>query len=307
MPEGRAGELPCMPGWTEDDHSAALAVYRRSFGTLPHGWPDPSETDVDARAFFESAFVTVAAPEACHFTGYYEPELSGRRASGGRFRHPLYARPDDLALNRRWFSRREITEGDLLAGKELVWLDSAVEVFLAQVQGSVRVRLDDGQTLRLGYAGKNGHDYLSIGQELIRRDEIAAERISADAIRDWCAANPDRVPELLAHNPSFVFFQPLDLPPEMGPIGSAGVPLTTLRSLAADPDHVLPGTPVWVECGPLRALFVAQDTGSAILGPFRADLFCGSGVSAGCMASSLNTHGKMAVLLPRNPTRECKT
>ncbi len=304
MPESRAAELRSLPGWDADDHAAALAVYAGSWPGLGSGWPRLEGRESDPRVFFEQAFLAVAAPGPCHFTGYYEPELPGRRARDGRFRHPLYASPEGLPPDRPWFSRREIVAGDLLAGRELVWLDSAVEAFLAQVQGSVRIRLDDGATMRLGYAGRNGHPYRSIGAELIRRGEVPAESMSADAIRTWCAAHPDRVADLLAHNPSFVFFRPLDLPDDVGPIGSAGVPLTAFRSLAADPDHIPPGAPVWVECGSLHALFVTQDTGSAILGASRADLFCGSGPAAGRVASGLNTLGRMHVLHRRNPLRK---
>jgi membrane-bound lytic murein transglycosylase A len=254
------------------------------------------ETCGDPRSFFESRFIVASRP--CHFTGYYEPELDGRRAADARFCHPLHAAPAGLGDGRIWHSRREIMEGGLLRGLELVWLDSAIEAFLAQVQGSVRVRLEDGSVLRLGFAGRNGHDYRSIGQELIRRGAVAADAISADAIRDWCAAHPGEVAGLLAHNPSYVFFRTLALAPELGPVGSSGVPLTAMRSLAADPAHVPPGSPVWVECGSLRALFVAQDTGSAIKGAGRADLFCGSGAAAGRIASGLNTHGTMHVFRP---------
>ena len=287
--QGRAKSPAGIPGWAAEDHAAAYAVWHL---TAPDTAPVP-----DARRFFETAFD--AEPRPCHCTGYYEPELSGHLTPDARFRHPLYALPPDLPPDRPWFSRAEIAEGDLLAGRELVWLDSAIEGFLAQVQGSVRVRVDNGTVLRFGYAGKNGHPYRSIGQELIRRGEVDQNAMSAEAIRDWCAAHPNRVADLLATNPSFVFFRPLDLPETLGPIGASGVPLTPLRSLAADPDHIAPGTPVWVECGSQQALFIAQDTGSAIKGPGRIDLFCGSGAAAGRMASGLNAQGTIHVLHPK--------
>jgi len=301
MPEPQTAEPAALPGWADDDHAAALIVYRRSWHTLGEGWPDPSGSCGDARSFFAARFEAVVAP--CHFTGYYEPELKGRSTPDARYRHPLYGVPDGLSGSSRWFSRSEIVAGGLLAGKELVWLDSAIEAFLAQVQGSVRVRIEDGRLLRLGFAGRNGHEYRSIGQELIRRGDIAAEDISAEAIRAWCSAHPGRVAELLAHNPSFVFFRRLDLPEGSGPIGSAGVPLTALRSLAVDPAHVAIGAPVWVECGSTQALFIAQDTGSAIRGAARADIFCGSGDLAGQMGSALNRSGRMHVLVPRGGQR----
>ncbi|MCA0271791.1 MAG: MltA domain-containing protein [Proteobacteria bacterium] len=277
-----------LSGWAADDHAAAYAVWQRT--------ANPAEACDDPRGFFESRFKVSSCP--CHFTGYYEPELEGRRRADARFCHPLHAAPAGLGEGQVWHSRREIMAGGLLDGLELVWLASAIEAFLAQVQGSVRVRLEDGSTLRLGYAGKNGQEYCSIGKELIRRGAIAADAISAEAIRDWCAANPGEVAGLLAHNPSYVFFRTLDLAPDLGPIGSSGVPLTAMRSLAADPAHVPPGSPVWVECGSIQALFVAQDTGSAIRGEGRADLFCGSGAAAGRIASGLNTQGTMHVFRP---------
>lgn len=291
------------PGWLDDDHSAALAAYRRTRQLLGPDWPDAPDPSTDARGFFEAQFMVAAAVVPCHFTGYYEPELTGRTRPDARYRHALYAMPDDLPDPGPWFTRRQIVEGDLLAGRELVWLDSAIEAFLAQVQGSVRVRLEDGRLLRFGFAGKNGHDYRSIGQELIRREEIPASAISANAIRAWCAAHPDSVADLLAHNPSFVFFRPLALPEELGPVGSSGVSLSPLRSLAVDPKHITIGAPVWVDCGSIQALFVAQDTGSAIRGPARADIFCGPGDAAGRMASALNAQGRVQVLMPRRGVR----
>ncbi len=299
MSARRRAEPSALPGWADDDHSAALSAYRLSYHKLGPGWPPAPGRTADARAFFEEWFGAVTVPVACHFTGYYEPELTGRSAPDASYCHALYAMPADLPLSGAWHTRREIAAGNLLEGKELVWLDSAIEAFLAQVQGSVRVRLEDGRVLRLGFAGKNGHDYRSIGQELIRRGEIPVDAISADAIRAWCSAHPDEVAGLLEHNPSFVFFRPLDLPRDSGPIGSAGVPLTPLRSLAVDADHIAPGTPVWVEYGSVQALFIAQDTGSAIRGLARADIFCGSGSAAGRMASALNLYGRISILMPR--------
>lgn len=277
-----------LPGWPADDHAAAFAAWRLTSREAPQVR--------DARTFFETRFRAASRP--CHFTGYYEPELSGRLVSDPQFCHALFAPPPDLAVGRPWYSRAEIVAGDLLSGQEIVWLDSAIEAFLAQVQGSARIRLPGGQVLRLGFAAKNGHPYRSIGQELIRRGEIAPDAISADAIRAWCARHPDAVPGLLVENPSFVFFRVLDLPADSGPIGASGAPLTALRSLAADASHVPPGAPVWVECGSIKALFVAQDIGSAIRGPSRADLFCGSGAAAGNLASGLNTRGTMHVFHP---------
>lgn len=288
--------LPALAGWDRDDLAAAFAAFA---ATADRAMPIIGE----ARAFFEAGFHP-GAPMPGLLTGYYEPELPGARAPDARFRHPLYRAPANLgAAAAPWYSRAEIIAGDLLAGNELVWLDSPVEAFLAQVQGSVRVRFADGTCLRLGHGGLNGHPYRSIGQELVRLGAIAADAVSAQAIRDWCAANPDRVAALLDHNPSFAFFRILELPPEAGPLGSAGVGLTPWRSLAVDPAHLPLGTPVWVEgadgTGHGR-LMIAQDTGSAIKGPGRADIFCGSGAAAGRIAGAMRSVGRLTPLWPRN-------
>lgn len=282
-----------LSGWAADDHAAALAVYGASAAPLPPEWPRPDGTA--PRAFFEARFTPVLiGSEPALVTGYYEPEVAGAPARDDVFCHPLHALPPGGCR----FSRAEVVAGDLLAGRELVWLDSAVEAFLAQVQGSVRVRLPDGALRRFGFAGKNGHPYRSIGAELIRRGEVAAEAMSAAAIRDWCARHPGAIADLLNHNPSYVFFRPLDLPEDAGPLGAMGLPLAPGRSIAVDPAHVPLGAPVWLEAGALRALTVAQDTGSAITGAGRADLFCGSGCEAGERAGAMRLSGRLVVLFP---------
>ncbi|MBC7143576.1 MAG: MltA domain-containing protein [Rhodobacteraceae bacterium] len=286
-----------LAGWAEDDHAAALATYALTVDLLGPDWPRP-EGD-DARAFFERHFrpVLIGTPPAL-LTGYYEPEVAGTEAPDDIFRHPLYAPPPDLPADRPWLSRAEIEAGNLLAGRELVWLDSPVEAFLAQVQGSVRVRLADGRVQRFGFAGKNGQEYRSIGAELVRRGEIAAAEMSAGAIRDWCARHPGRVADLLRHSPSFVFFRALDLPEGSGPLGCMGRPVTAGRSLAVDPDHVPLGAPVWVEGDASASLMIAQDTGSAIKGAGRGDLFCGSGAEAGERAGKMRILGRLVTFLP---------
>lgn len=291
---GRRLAYRALPGWAADDHAAAFSAYEVSVGSLPPEWPRPDGTA--PRTFFESRFTPVRIGSGpALVTGYYEPEVTGAPECGDGFRHPLHALP----LGGCRFSRAEIVAGDLLAGRELVWLDSAVEAFLAQVQGSVRVRLSDGTLLRFGFAGKNGHPYRSIGAELIRRGEVAAEGMSAAAIRDWCARHPGAVTDLLNHNPSYVFFRLLDLPAQTGPLGAMGLPLAPGRSVAVDPAHVPLGAPVWLEAGAMRVLAVAQDTGSAITGPGRADLFCGSGREAGEQAGAMRLSGRLVALFPR--------
>lgn len=284
-----------LPGWHRDDHAAAWAAF-----SMP-GAPS-ADPPADPRAWFEARFdpVEVAPAGQAHFTGYYEPELPGARARSARFCAPLHAPPPDLDPETPWHDRATILHGDLLAGHELVWLESPLEAFLAQVQGSLRVRLQEGGTLRLGYAGRNGRPYRSIGAELVRRGVAPPEGMSIAVIRRWCADNPGAVAELLNTNPSFVFFRECDLPEGQGPIGAQGVALSVLRSLAVDPGIVPLGTPVWIDCPGLSPrLMVAQDTGSAIRGAGRGDIFFGSGDAAGLAAGAMNARGRMVALWPR--------
>ncbi|MCC6007921.1 MAG: MltA domain-containing protein [Rhodobacteraceae bacterium] len=302
-------------GWAEDDHEAALAVFLNScrhargeaFAPLCH----LAATGVPARPFFETFFrpVVMRPDDGALFTGYFEPELSGARARSGRYRHPIYRRPPDLPQGQPWATRAEI-EGGLLEGRalEIAWIDDPVEVFFLQIQGSGRVRLSDGARIRVGYGGHNGHPYRSVGQELVRRGLFEAHQVSAQVIRNWVRRNPDEGRALLHTNPSFVFFREIDsLAPEDGPIGAMGLPITTLRSIAVDPAWVPLGAPVWVEKGgarPMRRLMIAQDTGSAIKGAQRGDIFYGTGDDAGREAGHIRDPGRMVVLLPIETARQ---
>ena len=286
-----------LPGWAADDHQAALACYLVTADLLSADWPRAAECP--ARAFFEHAFLPRAITQPALLTGYYEPELEGSPTPTDRFRHPLYAPPEGWAAGCLWHDRTTIEKRDLLAGRELVWLDSALDAFLAQVQGSVRVRLPDGRALRFGFAGKNGHPYSSIGKELIRRGALAETDASIAAIRDWAARHPDQLTGLLRINASFVFFRALDLPAACGPLGSMQRPVTALRSIAVDPDHIPMGAPVWVEWQGKARLMIAQDTGSAIKGPARGDIFFGTGAEAGQLAGALKVEGRLTVLVPK--------
>ncbi|MFN0113568.1 MAG: murein transglycosylase A [Paracoccaceae bacterium] len=265
--------------------------------TRPAGWPEPEAGE--AGAFFRERFVPAGSGEGL-LTGYCEPEFDARTAPDGRFIWPLHQPPPDL--RDPWFTRREMEERNLLDGFEIAWLASPLDAFLAQVQGSVRLRLPGGREMRLGFAGRNGHPYRSIGAELVRRGALAAEAMSLDAIRSWAAGHPSELPELLRHNPSYVFFRELDIAPTLGPVGSAGVPLTADVSVAVDRDHVPLGAPLWlVSEGPdtFNALVIAQDTGSAIVGPGRVDLFLGSGAAACGRAGRLRQRCRVIVLCPR--------
>jgi len=291
-----------------------------------------SADDAAARSFFESSFEFYRATDNGKsnglFTGYYEPELRGAAKPTARYRVPLYARPPDLISadlgefrpelsgqriagrlvgNRLvpFASRAEIESGALQGkGLELLWVDDAVDAFFLQVQGSGRVMMDDGREVRLGYAAANGHLYTSIGAELIRRGALTREEVTMQSIRAWLSANPTEADALMAKNSSFVFFQ---IYSGEGPLGSQGAPLTPGRSLAVDPRFVPMGVPVWLDTrdpvaggAPLRRLVVAQDTGGAIRGPVRGDLFCGAGAAAAERAGRMKEAGQYFLLLPRD-------
>lgn len=294
-----------LRGWAEDDHAAALAAFLVTADLYQTGWNGADAADAgDARRFFEALFlpVLVGNPPAL-FTGYYEPEIAGALQPGAGFDHPLYTIPKDLPSDGPWYSRAEIERQGILAGYELVWLADPVDAFFAQVQGSARIRLRDGRVLRFGHSAKNGHAYRSIGAELVRRGDIAPEAMSAQTIRSWLADHPERLTETLWHNPSFVFFHRLDLPDEAGPLGAMGRPVTAMRSLAVDPDQMALGAPVWIEADgevPIHRLMIAQDTGSAIKGPQRGDIYFGTGPEAGERAGRMKASGRMIALVPRS-------
>ncbi len=175
-------------------------------------------------------------------------------------------------------------------------------MFFLHIQGSGRVRLQDGNLIRVGYGGKNGHNYRSVGQELVRRGVYAAHQVSAQVIRNWVKRNPVEGAELLRHNPSYVFFREVNsVPATRGPLGAMNRSITAMRSIAVDPSYVTLGAPVWIEKGganPLRRLMIAQDTGSAIKGAQRADIFYGTGEEAGLEAGKVRDPGRMMVLMP---------
>jgi len=292
--------------------------------------PDSAQT----RAFFEKWFVPhrlygKGGKPSGLVTGYYEPLLYGSFTPDSRFRWPVYSVPDSLVIidlgdlypeleNRRvrgrlegnrvvpFYSRREIeSDRSLLAGHELLWLDDRDAVFFLHIQGSGRVELPDGSTLGVGYSNQNGHPYVAIGRILLDQGELSRDEISLFTIRQWLDDNPDKADELLFANPSYVFFT-LREEVANGPIGSLNVPLTAQRSIAIDPKVVALGTPIWLQTNvpgnpetPYHRLVIAQDTGGAIKGPLRADLFWGHGEEAERNAGIMKEQGTMVVLLPR--------
>lgn len=263
-------------------------------------------------------------------TGYFEPLIFGSRTRSARYATPLYRRPDDLLIvdladvipelkgkrvrgrldgNRvvPYYSRGEAREAPGLAGHEIAWIDNPLDAFLLEVQGSGRVQLDSGETLRLQYADQNGHPYRSIGRYLADQGVMPLDQVNMPAIRNWLAANPNRVNEVLDSNPSVVFFEESPLAdPTLGPRGAQGLPLTAGRSIAVDPRFLPLGAPLFLATTqpgdgelPLRRLVVAQDTGGAIRGPLRADLFFGFGQAAGTQAGMMKHEGEMWLLWPR--------
>lgn len=291
-----------------------------------------------ARRFFEAQFTPYRLQreaegqyprDAGMITGYYEPLLFGARQPQPAFKVPLYAPPDDLltidlsslypdlkgkTLRGRlqgkkvipYYTRAELDNSPLLNGKELVWVDNPVDAFFLQVQGSGRVQLPDGQTIRMAYADQNGHPYRSVGRYLVDKGELTVEQASAQGIRDWVTAHPDRTREVLDSNPSMVFFREEPIAdPAIGPKGALGVPLTPQRSLAVDPGLIPLGAPVFLSTTypatdtPLRRLMMAQDTGGAIKGLVRADFFWGFGRPAAESAGRMRQEGRLWLLWPK--------
>jgi membrane-bound lytic murein transglycosylase A len=296
---------------------------------------DPASPD-QARAFFEDWFqpwlVTDRDQPMGLFTGYYEPLLYGSRRFGGAYTVPLYGTPGDMirvdlgqfkpelagqAITGRvdgsqfvpYFARAEIDAGALKGrGLELVWVDDPVAKFFLQIQGSGQIQLDDGARIRVGYGGQNGHQYHAIGRDLVAMGAMPLEEVSLQSIRDWLVAHPEQADAVMARNESYVFFDERpELDPADGPIGAQGVPLTAGRSLAIDRRYIPLGAPVWLDAtapwpegeGPLRRLLVAQDTGGAIRGPVRGDVFWGTGDRAEAIAGRMRSQGRYVVLLPK--------
>ncbi|MBO9463842.1 MltA domain-containing protein [Tropicibacter sp. R15_0] len=299
-----------LNGWEQDDHGAALEVFQNTCRDLN----DPDWTALcnvaaeagDAKQFFELFFRPVMITNETDglFTGYFEPELDGSPVRTERYRYPIYRMPKEAKKQRPWLTRREILTSGVMdnRGLEITWVDDPVELFFLQVQGSGRVKYPDGSFIRVGYGGANGHKYRSIGQELVRRGTYQAHQVSAQVIKNWVRRNPEAGRELLFHNNSYVFFREVsEVPAEKGPLGAMNRSITSMRSIAVDPLYTPLGAPVWIEKGgrdPLNRLMIAQDTGSAIKGAQRADIFIGTGDEAGQIAGRIKDPGRLVVLMP---------
>lgn len=321
----------------EIEASGSAFARRVVFGGTRHDWLAICErlkSAKDPRAFFEAAFTPLIVRDPTRpdglFTGYYEPEAQGSLKPGGAYKVPIYAKPADLVAfdaktakrlglsygrlvdgkAEAYFTRREIEEGALKGrGLEILWLKDWADAFFIQVQGSGRVRLPDGRMIRLGYAGKTGQPYTGIGGVLVERGILSREDMSMQAIRAWMRQNPKDARALMWENKSFVFFREVTVDdPKLGPPGAQKVALTPLHSLAVDRSLWMFGTPVWLdtqapkgESGkltPFRGLLVAQDTGTAIKGHARGDVFWGAGEAAALTAGHMKSPGRMIVLLP---------
>jgi len=296
-----------------------------------------SPTEARARAFFEKEFrpfIITAVDQANGFlTGYYEPEVEGSRTRTDEYATPLYRRPPDLIVQAPpkdappsnkgaayrmvdgalvpYHDRAAIDDGALSdKGLEVAWIKDPADAFFSHIQGSVRVRLPDGEVLRLNYDGHNGQTYTPIGRLLVERGLVPREKMSMDAIRAYITDHPAEGRELMRQNRSYIFFrEATELKAGDGAVGAQGLPLTDGRSIAVDKVIHVYGTPFFIDAQlpltqagvnePFEKLMIAQDTGSAIIGPARADIFFGAGKEAGSTAGRIQHPGRFAVLLPR--------
>lgn len=337
-----------VEGWRDDDQASAFAAFLRSCRSSKELAATPPCIEAmalaakgpvsreAAREFFEkfyAPFEVGVEGKPGLLTGYYEPVVEGSRERTEKFQVPVYRRPDDMVATRPdqlralyndqptvmrksdgelvpYYTREEIDKGALQGrGLEILYLADPVELFFMQVQGSGRVRLPDGSVVRLGYAGKNGHPYTSIGKLLVERGETEPGKTTMQAIKEWLRADPERARKLMWENASYVFFEERpDLEAELGPVGAQGVALTPERSIAVDPAYHALGTPVFVLAGaalkerdgtPFQRLMIAQDVGSAIKGPERGDIFFGSGEEAGARAGTTAVPADFIVLKPK--------
>lgn len=296
----------------------------------------PALSGAEARGFFETRFrpfAVIPVSGEGFLTGYYEPEFEGSREPDATFRVPLLDRPDDLvtipqgetlpgldpvlqAARRTpdgyepYPDRAAIESGALGArAKPVVYLREPAQAFIIHVQGSARIRLADGSVMRVAYAGRNGRPYTSIGRLLVQRGEMDLESMTLEKLMGWLKDHPGPARDLMRQNLSYIFFREAsELAPGDGPIGGAGTPLVPGRSLAVDRTLWPYGLPFWLEgelpltlteAEPMRRLMIAQDTGSAIVGPARGDFFFGSGPEAGTRAGLLRHRTRFVVLKPR--------
>lgn len=335
-----------IEGWQTDDQSAALIAFRGSCarilklspsapldtkgGDPVYGragdWQPACEAAANvapgvgnARGFFQHWFAPVRLSGGPGlFTGYYEPEMKGSLTRAGVYQTPVLAPPPDFRMvegGGSFPNRAAIEDGALdTENLALLWLESPIDAFFLHVQGSGRVKLETGETVRLTFAAKTGHPYTSIGKLLVEKGEMPLDEVSMQTIRAWAEAHPEEGRALMRRNESYIFFRVLrDVDPAMGPPGAEGVNLTPGRSLAVDRSHHPLGVLLFLttehptvdgkEFVPVRRLMVAQDTGSAIKGRQRGDIFFGSGTEAGEIAGRMKAEGELIALVPKSIAR----
>ena len=321
-----------IAGWAQDKHGEALVAFRRSCPKLVTAADTRIATDggektitaaewkricdvaagvrdsdsVAARRFFEDNFRPLVVKVPAKITGYFEPELRGSRAPSRLSTVPVYRRPPDLS-DKPYYTRAEIEQGVLKGkGLEVVWVQDPVSLFEAQVQGNGRVHLAEGRTLTLGFDGSNNRPYTAIGNVLVEMGVMKREDVTWPAIRDWLKRNPQKARDVMRRNERYIFFKDTRSAPAAG---AEGVALTAQRSLAVDTVFTPFGTPIWIDTSrPLigkpgateiyRRLMIAQDSGAAIKGPARGDVFYGAGAQASEWAGSMNSGGRAIVLVP---------
>ena len=316
-----------LPGWQDDDLSQAWPAWLKSCEVLRKrsgevNWRElctqatslsPRDTQ-SIRRYFESNFQAYeirnsSGSETGLITGYYEPVMNGSQTRSSTYNVPLYAYPNAWKKTRPnpGPARAELISSGVLQGSEIAWVQDPVAAASMQIQGSGKIRLQDGRILRLGFAGTNEQPFKSSAQWLIDRKEMTRSEASMQGISQWAKRNPDRVNEMLNANPRFVFFKelPSNVDADLGPNGALGVPLTSERSIAVDLQAMPLGAPVFLATTrplsnqPMQKLVMAQDTGKAIVGGVRADYYWGSGDAAGEIAGRMKQNGKMWLLLPR--------
>lgn len=328
-----------LAGWAADAHEQALQAFQESCPHLIRrnapAWLTVctiADTNPQARQFFEQYFTPVVIPGQGLITGYHLPLLHGSHQPSEQYNVPLYRRPPELisvdlgTFRPEWRGRRlagkrighqllpmpdrsDIEEG-AFDGRDLplLWVNDPVEAFFLHIQGSGLVALPDGQRWLLGYDGANGHPYRSIGALLIRDGIMKRGEVTAQAIKRWLRDNPNQGRLLMRRNPSYIFFRRLT---GDRPVGALGAPLTPRRSVAVDPAIIPLGTPVWLETQvpdrddpganqSFHRLMLAQDTGGAIKGANRADIYFGPGDTAADIAGRLQARGRTVLLLPKS-------
>ncbi|CAL74170.1 putative membrane-bound lytic murein transglycosylase [Bradyrhizobium sp. ORS 278] len=292
-----------------------------------------------ARAFFERHFeplkISKLGDADGFVTGYYEPVIEGSRTQNEVYNVPVYRRPSNLfvrgfkqdsaslpnkgpvyrKIGRRklvpYYDRAEIEDGAIEGrGLEIAWLRNQTDLLFAQIQGSARISLDDGSTVRINYDAYNGHPYTPVGRILIERGIIPREQMSMQRIREWMEQNPQGADELRRMNRSYIFFREVQLSEKDEAVGAQGIPLTPGRSIAVDKSLHVYGTPFFItgelpidsekQKNPFHRLMIAQDTGSAIVGPARADLYFGAGQEAGKVSGRLKHSIQFVMLVPKS-------